>query len=402
VRTRWSPVVAALLLVTATTATVAASGPRLDVRPRARLVVSPSSALVDQSIDVRVTGVPRGRKVTLEATTRDAFGKRWRSRLVYRSGRSGVVDTRMKMGLFWSMAPAVKSTTPDPFVPALGDATVRIRALVNGRNVASAVLLRRAEAANVTQHDTTLTSEGFVGTFFSQSPGPPSPAVLMLGGSAGGYGYLPAALIASRGYPTLSLAYFKEPGLPETLKDIPFEYFAKALRWLASEPGVDPKRVIVVGVSRGGEAALLLGATYPDLVHGVIACTTSSDVLSAYPGPGNAWTVGGQPIPNGPIPVERIGGPVLVTGADQDKIWPSALAVENIVKRAHEHGRRDIVGRVYPSAGHGVGCIFPNTPVGSIQTGRKVVVPIGGTRAGNAQARRTSWPLALRFMRTLP
>jgi hypothetical protein len=30
------------------------------------------------------------------------------------------------------------------------------------------------------------------------------------------------------------LAYFGEPGIPATEQDIPLEYFAKALRWLAA------------------------------------------------------------------------------------------------------------------------------------------------------------------------
>lgn len=130
----------------------------------------------------------------------------------------------------------------------------------------------------------------------SLSIGPP---VLVFGGSGGGRMTSVAALLAARGYPSLALAYFKAPGLPQTLHNIPLEYFAKALRVLRAQPGVDPDHVLVAGESRGGEAALLLSAYFPRLVNGVIAGVPSSVVNSAAgPDTGRpAWTLGGRPLP---------------------------------------------------------------------------------------------------------
>jgi dienelactone hydrolase len=363
------------------------------------LVVSPSNALVDQAVDVRLTGLRSGRKVTLQATTRGALGRAWRSRLVFKSSGRGIVDTRSNMKLFWSMRPITNPRAPANFKPPLGEAAVRLKAFVAGRAVASATLLRRVRAPNVIRKETSLATEGFVGEYFSLPPGSPAPAVLRIGGAAGGHNPIPAALLASHGYPTLALGYFHEPGLPQTAKQIPFEYFAKALRWLARQPGVDPKRITVLGVSLGGEAALLLGASYPGLVHGVIGCAPSSQVSGV-------WTIGGEPIPYGPIPVERIAGPALVTGGGKDAVWPSGLFVRLIVERAREHGRPDIVGRIYPRAGH-IGCEIPNLPVAQIlvskdPAGRTAYVPIGGTRVANSRASAAFWPWVLRFLRTLP
>jgi pimeloyl-ACP methyl ester carboxylesterase len=187
------------------------------------------------------------------------------------------------MKLFWSMRPP-KGVEGVPLVPPLSPTDVRITAEIDGRTVASTRFTRTAKAADVTAEAATLSREGFVGTYYHLPPGPPVPAVLQIGGSFGGHSPLPAALVASRGYPTLSLAYFNEPGLPTALKDIPLEYFERALRWLATQPGVDPRRLIVAGASRGGEAALLLGTVYTDLVHGVVACTSSAYVLGGLPG----------------------------------------------------------------------------------------------------------------------
>ena len=96
----------------------------------------------------------------------------------------------------------------------------------------------------------------------------------------------------------LDLAYFGEPGLPATLKDIPLEYFARALRWLDRQPQVLKGHTYVMGASRGSEAALLLGAHYPTLVHGVIANSPSDVSFESFPRGGSAaWTLHGRPVP---------------------------------------------------------------------------------------------------------
>jgi dienelactone hydrolase len=399
VTVRRATVAVAALACSAAGAT-AASPARPD-SAKVRLTVAPSSALIDQSVRVRLTGLSRP-KVTLEATARDRTGNRWRSRLILRASRKGVVDTRGSMRLFWSMQPLRHAAPLEAFIPSAGDTQVQITARVAGRTVAATVLHWRLEDG-VTTTQTALAREGFVGTFFRAPASSPKPALLLLGGSEGGRPIFAPALLASHGYPTLSLSYFKDPGLPKTLKDIPLEYFAKALRWLAAQPGVDPARIVVDGVSRGGEAALLIGATYPNLEHGVIACTPSADVNGAFPGPGSAWTLERKPIPEGPIPVERIGGPVLATGGGRDAVWPSAIYVREIAQRARKYGRRDIVGAIYRNAGHAIGLALPNLPeVPKFNFSGTKFSWAGGTIAANQEARAAAWRLTLRFIAALP
>jgi dienelactone hydrolase len=401
------PVVAAAALALASTVWATASPRAPGARGETaslRLTATPTHTLVDEPVEIRLTGARAGELVTLEAATRDRAGTRWRSSVTLRANRAGVVDTHSHMRLFWSMRPPRGSAVPTFFAFSRGDMAFRLRASLEGKRTASTTIFRRVEARDLVKQDLSLAREGFVGTYYAPPSTPASaPAVLQIGGSIGGHGEFPAVLLASHGYPSLSVAYFKEPGLPGTLKDIPLEYFAEALTWLAAQPGVDARRLVVLGISRGAEAALLLGATFPNLVHGVVSCTGSSEVLGAFPGPGAAWTLRGKPVPPGPLMVEKVGGPVLAFGGGKDAIGPSAQAVRAIVSRARSHGRRDVVGRVYPQAGHGIGCIVPNVPLANaVRIGPSTYVATGGTPSSNEQAAARSWPLVPKFLSNLP
>jgi dienelactone hydrolase len=390
-------IVAALAAGTALLAT-GASAQNADVR----LVVTPRTSLLDQAVNVEVVGLHPRQTITLVTETKDVLGKPWRSRLTCRADQHGRVNTHGHMRLLWALEPIRKSSEPSPFIPTVGPTTVTTRAVAGKRTLATSSFVRRA-ATHVTRTDATLANEGFVGAYFAPGTRARGAAVLQLGGAQGSYGYFPAALLAGHGYPTLSLAYFNEPGLPNTLTEIPLEYFAKALRWLGAQPGVDPNRILVYGVGRGAEAALLVGSAYPQLVHGVIASSSSADVLGGIPGPSAAWTLGGNPVPEGPIPVWQIAGPVLAFGGGKDLYYSSAYAVHEIVERAHDHGRSDIAGLVYPDAGAGVGFAIPNLPTyGRVVKLGNHYIGVGGTPGANVRAWAASWPLVLRFVRTMP
>lgn len=362
-----------------------------------RFQISPTRTLIDQPVDVRVVGLCPQEVITVEATTRDRTGAVWHSHVALSADSAGVAaDSSMK--LLWSMRPLDSRAQTPYFSPARETTALQIRALRDRSVFAAAELERLGQSPDVRVTDLSRHRDGLDARFFTPSVHPLTPAILQIGGAEGGRSDFPAAVLASYGFPSLSLAYFRAPGLPSTLRAIPLEYFAGALQWLAQQPEVDPRRIAVFGVSRGGEAALLTGAMFPDLVHAVIACTTSGRVFGANPRPGAAWTEAGTPVPFGPIPVERIRGPVLVTEGGKDGITLAPSAVARIVAQARAHSRTNIRGIAYPSAGHGVGWMLPNLPVAE----RIRTRPIGGTAAANARARASAWLHVLRFLRTLP
>jgi pimeloyl-ACP methyl ester carboxylesterase len=203
----------------------------------------------------------------------------------------------------------------------------------------------------------------------------------------------------------VALAYFHEPGLPASLTNVPLEYFARALRLLRTQPGVDLDHVLVQGASRGGEGALLIGATYPDLVNGVVAGVPSSRVGHTPAGAAPAWSLHGRPIPPGEeIPVERIRGPVLMNCGGQDGEWPSCIFVDAVSFRLKQHHfGYPVTALKYPDGGHYVGLFttsYTSWTRAALEPGPSGLTPGGmlpATLAGAADSHATLLALLKRL-----
>jgi len=376
-------------------------------------------ALVDVLLHITVTGLEPRERVSVQADTTDATGMDFRSAASFTAGDEGEIDLARDapssgsysgvdpMGLFWSMAPVDGAPSYVDLLQPEGQ-PVTLTVTDQGQTLARRTVLRRPVSPGVTVRQLRPAQVGFYGAYHSAADvSSPGPAVLLFGGSEGGlHGQATASLLASYGYPTLDLAYFKEPGLPHMLSRIPLEYFTRALGWLSRQPGVDPRRLVVSGASRGSEAALLLGARFPSLVHGVVALVPGDVVLCGFPcSAGPAWTLGGKPLPYvqfpGPgapghpaavIPVERIRGPVFLACGGHDDVWPSCPMAHAMVHRlqARNHPYRDVLVD-YPKAGHGVGLLVPYDP--DQLSGLE-----GATPDANARAREAAWPKLLDFL----
>lgn len=385
-----------------------AVSPQTQAASASHLSATPTDATIDAPVRIRLTGIKPGALVTVTAQMLDASQKPWRSSATFVASRRGVVDVRRTrslhgtytgvraMGLFWSMLPVGWRGSPlsRSMFPATVS-TVSIRARAHGRLLGQAQIVRRTTSPEVSIQEETLAAQGFIGRYCSKPSSAPSPAIVRIGGSEGGMpGDLTCTLLATHGFPTLDLAYFGLPGLPSALSRVPLEYFQRALQWLGRQPGVDASRLSVMGTSRGGEAALILGAVYPQYVHSVVGLVPSSNVNGGFGGPDPAWTLGGSALTFSEIPVERISGPVFVVGGGSDYVWPSGGYVRTIAKRMRAHGRKDVTALVYADAGHGLGIAVPNLRVGTANA----QLNLGGSPSADARARAVYWPLLLKFL----
>jgi dienelactone hydrolase len=384
----------------------------------AQLRVGGAAKLVDAPLGLRVDGLSPNEHVVVRVEARDAHQTRWRSQATFAADARGIVDPSAQhplagtyrgvhpQGLLWSMRPVASPRDNVAFWIPRRKFSLEITVSAKGRRVAGQTVTRLTMGPRVTSRTLRLGATGVYGRFYAPaSRARLRPAVLLIGGSEGGVGLEPiASLLAAHGYPALSVAYFGEPGLPRGLAEIPLEYFATALRWLRRQPGVGAHRLVVVGGSRGSEAALLLAAHFPTLVDSVIALSPSNVSVGSFPGCRDpAWTLAGQPIPYqcsfGPnenttgaaIPVRRIEARLLLVCGGADSVWPSCPMAHAIERE--RRGRGDVL-LDYPAAGHGVG-FTPNTPIWFEQLA-------GASPQANPTARERFWPHLLRFVAATP
>jgi dienelactone hydrolase len=264
--------------------------------------------------------------------------------------------------------------------------------------------------------DIAVSQKGFAATYYDAAEKEKSVGVIVLGGSEGGKPQHHAKAFAAEGYPVMALAYFKTPGTPDYLDEIPLEYFDKPIEWFAKRPGMKGRRIILVGGSKGGELALLLASRKRE-IGGVIAVSPSSVVFQGIPKvfwpPRSSWSSEGKPLPFVPydaskgvdpqnllplyelslshadqvakatIPVEKINGPLLLLSGENDGMWPASdmaeAVIEHLKKNKFAHAFQHIK---YESAGHTLNEFFM----------------IGGTKEGNREARLDSWQKMLAFL----
>lgn len=122
----------------------------------------------------------------------------------------------------------------------------------------------------------TLKKDSFIGALYQPEQDEyPGKVVIMFGGSDGIYNLtkLVAEQYVKRGMTVLALAYWNEPGLPDSFEKVPVESVEKAVLWLR---GQEFAKVGLWGISMGAELALLAGSLMPELISCVTAvCPTN-------------------------------------------------------------------------------------------------------------------------------
>jgi len=284
----------------------------------------------------------------------------------------------------------------------------------------------------------------FTGTLCTPNDGKKHAAVILLSGSEGGNsmkGF--ARMFAEHGYVGVSVAYFKMPGLPQKLVDIPVETIEPAIDALQARPDVDRGELGILGPSKGGEFSLLAASTYPQ-IKAVVAIVPSPIAymgLNETDQPENcSWTKAGKELPcvaadpsagmaigqefaaqkpitlkplydasrnadstvtrKATFPLERINGPVLCLAGQDDQMWNSPahcdIAMRYLKAHHHRFADREIV---YPNAGH----MFFMALSGPSSAMNTYAFPggsfaFGGTPQADADAATASWQAIWDFL----
>lgn len=404
-----------------------------------RIEISPDQPALDTELRIRLTGFPPGETVRLRASQTG-----WASEANFIVDADGTVDLARDapvagsyegvdpMGPVWSMRPT-DGAAGDP-----------VRLTLSAGGVSTTVVRQRIPAGLVR---TEVADGDLYGVLYHPETATNLTTVVLLCGAEGGIHEDDAALFAAHGYAALALAVYGAPNRPPTMRDIPVEYFGRALAYLCGLPVVDPRKVAFVGGSKGGEAALIAGATCPGIAgvvsivgsgvmtQGIDQSVFTGSFLDIVTTPVPNWTRGGEPLPYVPnvvtpevekaiadgepvrlrdvfepglsldvvaaatIPVERISGPVLLLSTEDDGGYGPAyhqVAADRLAAhdRPHEHV-------VYAGAGHLIAAPPYAPTTASIGPGPGVRFRHGGTPAATAAARADAHRRVLAFLANL-
>jgi dienelactone hydrolase len=279
-------------------------------------------------------------------------------------------------------------------------------------------------------------SHPFVGKYFVPKGKSNLPAVIVLGGSGGGLNWSEqvAAVLASRGFAAIAVAYFDYRGrwgLPKGLANIPLELFEKVVQWLQAREEVDQQSISIVGISKGGELALLLASYFPQYFDKVVAYVPSLYVFQGIQigetEKVSSWSYQGKPLAFVPypkeyradwnfdkstlreihlramqnkealeqarIPIERMKCHLLLISGDLDALGPTSEMCEEIVDSLKKCQYPYTVRHLrYQEAGHGF--FIPNLPPVLIGS-KDRVKPI-------AIAERDAWRKMIDFLQETP
>lgn len=264
--------------------------------PGVRISVDPQEALIDEEVDIRVMGLPPNGRITIKASVKEgdilmsSYG-------CYTATERGIVSVRDQaslegtytgvepMGLFWSLKwePSytrkrrlVRYDVDTPLIVTLSvidghyswedlfDPSIRPLATVKVRRWYKHKSVRRIEV----KHGSTR------GSLFTPPGRGPFPGVIDIMGAGGGLLHYQGALLASKGFVVLCLAYYKYDDLPIKPQDVTFDYFIESTEWFLGLPEVKNDGIGVIAISKGGMYSLMLCMHF----HQIKAVVLSSGV----------------------------------------------------------------------------------------------------------------------------
>lgn len=420
------------------------------------LLIEPKIALVDEELNIIVSGLAPKEEIKITATMRFP----WASCEVYESFAqftadldgnvdlskqkpdSGTYDYIDNMGLITSLQ-KVSSEGVNIALNLSIEESLFIDFTCTSNNGQSSVkverLFKSPEVIRQSIHDE------FVGELFYQNS-TTDKTVIMLGGSDGersGLSLL-AGPLASRGVNVLTVGYFNEDTLPAKLEEIPLEYFEKVFSWIKKNPLTKDTDICIHGTSKGGELALLLASRY-DFITKVVVSAPHGYCFQALDGMMSgklvsSWSYGGKSLPFIPvknelffehqkcciekdipfglattykrsvelaanrdkarIKIENAHADLLLIAGQDDNIWNTYEACVEIVGYLSKSNYiYDYKLLAYEGMGHSlpIPYIIPLSETLSIPM-EKGVFTSGGTVKGNAHGQSDSWKKTIEFL----
>ncbi|XP_046559280.1 acyl-coenzyme A thioesterase 2, mitochondrial-like [Haliotis rubra] len=235
-------------------------------------------------------------------------------------------------------------------------------------------------------------------------------------GITGGLAEFRAALLASRGFASFALAYFRYDDLPTSIADIDFDYFLDAVNWLASHPDVQPGGIGVVGNCKGGELAFLLGMSTDKVKALVNLSGVPMYSLADVKKSGEYFWKGfklnqskmmhrdeGVSLKNSfsydneIIPAWTNNAKILYLCGEDDDLWRTDFA-NTVIETCPGEKKKNIELIIYPGAGHEIEPPYTPLFTSLFMKAIGMTISMGGQPEAHAAAQEDAWKRILHFL----
>jgi dienelactone hydrolase len=411
------------------------------------IIIKPSNkVLMGTFLNINLDNLPQNNNITLHAYRRNGQGLLY-SFACFNTDSKGQIQLNKNkpilatypgvdsLGIFWSMTKPTFKNEELPFeVKNLTSNTIYFHLEAGGKIISKNELQLIIKTPDINSEE--IRNKDMVANFYYPKNKQKLPLIILLGGMEGGIGGVDdfAKILSSHGYAVLALGYFGIENLPKRLARIPLEYFFKSIDWAKEKQFIDTARIVILGGSKGGEAALLVASMRND-IKGAIAVSPSNVSWQGMAN-GPSWTLNGKDLPYlkgsfsfsfifkfmgnsrqvelremfktiftddkskiepALIKVEKINGPIMLIAGKEDKRWYSYYMCQMMKNRLDslkfEH---QVDCLYYDNVGHQV--FGPHlTPTINNKYDH---LALGGKDSENSAAQIDSWNKMIGFLQT--
>ncbi|KAF2364480.1 Acyl-CoA thioester hydrolase/bile acid-CoA amino acid N-acetyltransferase [Trinorchestia longiramus] len=263
-----------------------------------RITVTPPSCLMDEEVTVKMEGLEKCSVYTLRTTATDSDGVPFFTLATYKSDEEGEIDLKktpalgghfkglLPMAPFAQLLPEKRQHLNFRFTFGRVTEPITYQLEVYTGPVVMPLVTAGAEQSGLkpvcsVEHERRLLAEGCTRTPVRHGrvrgslllpPGKgPFPGVMDIMGGGGGLMEQRAALLASRGFAVIAMAFFAYEDLPKTMQNsFELAYFEEAAQYLLSREEVCKGGIGVIASSKGGEFALNMAVSMPQVKATII------------------------------------------------------------------------------------------------------------------------------------